>query len=68
MFFQKNQQDIDRINAIINERIGSIQRIVNVMEANRWLSNEEQSTISQDQILAIEQNQIAERLNRGGNN
>jgi len=62
-FYEKNKQDIDRINEIINLRIANISAIVNRMEANQWLNDQEKRIVDQDEVLAGEQEEIAKRLN-----
>jgi len=62
-FYEKNKQDVDRINEIISTRIANISTIVAKMEANQWLSTAEQKMIDQDKSLYDEQEAIATRLN-----
>ncbi len=62
-FYEKNKQDVDRINEIISTRIANISTIVAKMEANQWLSTTEQKMIDQDKPLYDEQEAIATRLN-----
>jgi len=62
-FYEKNKQDVDRINEIISARIANISTIVARMEANQWLSTAEQKMIDQDKFLHEEQEAIATRLN-----
>ncbi len=62
-FYEKNKQDVDRINEIISIRIANISTIVAKMEANQWLSTTEQKMIDQDKSLYDEQEAIATRLN-----
>jgi len=62
-FYEKNKQDVDRINEIIDLRIANITAIVERMEANQWLTNQERGMVDQDEGLAIEQEEIAKRLN-----
>ncbi|MBP8961036.1 signal peptidase I [Patescibacteria group bacterium] len=62
-FYEKNKQDVDRINEIISTRIANISTIVAKMEANQWLSATEQKMIDQDKLLYDEQEAIATRLN-----
>jgi len=50
-FYEKNKQDVDRINEIISTRIDNISTIVAKMEANQWLSTAEQKMIDQDKPL-----------------
>jgi len=62
-FYEKNKQDVDRINEIISTRIANISTIVAKMEANQWLSATEQKMIDQDKLLYDEQEAVATRLN-----
>jgi signal peptidase I len=62
-FYEKNKQDVDRINEIISIRIANISTIVAKMEANQWLGTAEQKMIDQDKPLHDEQETIATRLN-----
>lgn len=62
-FYEKNKQDVDRINEIIAIRIANISAIVSRMEANQWLTAAEQKMINQDKSLYDEQEAIATRLN-----
>lgn len=62
-FYEKNKQDVDRINEIINLRINNISIIVSKMEANQWLNNQEQKMVELDESLANEQEEIAKKLN-----
>jgi signal peptidase I len=62
-FYQKNKEDVDRINEIISIRISNISAIASKMEANQWLTATEQKMIDQDKPLYDEQEAIATRLN-----
>lgn len=62
-FYEKNKQDIDRINEIISIRISNISTIVSKMEANQWFTAVEQNMVNQDESLYNEQEAIATRLN-----
>ena len=62
-FYEGNKDDVDRINDIIRTRISRIAQIVTRMEANGWLSREEQEWASQDVSLGNEFASIANRLN-----
>ena len=62
-FYEKNKQDVDRINEIISIRIANISVIVAKMEANQWLSVAEQKMVDQDQVLYKEQDSLATKLN-----
>ncbi|MGB9707217.1 MAG: signal peptidase I [Microgenomates group bacterium] len=62
-FYQRNKNDVDRINDIINQRISMVSQIVSRMEANQWLTAQEKKYIEIDKKLSYEQDEIAERLN-----
>ena len=63
-FYQKNKNDVDRINEIISTRIAIISSIVARMESNQWLTATEQRMVSQDKALYDEQEAVATRLNK----
>jgi len=62
-FYQKNKNDVDRINEIISIRIANISAIASRMEANQWLTATERKMVDQDKALYDEQEAIATRLN-----
>ena len=62
-FYDRNRDDVDRINDIISQRISHIQTIIARMEKNQWLTPQEQSYISQDQTLFSQQEELAKKLN-----
>lgn len=62
-FYTKNKVDVDRINEIIGIRISYAEAVVKRMEANQWLTDEENTYVEKDTVLAEEQNTIAKRLN-----
>jgi signal peptidase I len=62
-FYEDNKEGVDRINAIISERIANIAGIVERMEENLWLTSEQQSYADQDESLYNEQQELAEYLN-----
>lgn len=62
-FYEKNKNDVDRINDIISIRISNITAIVSRMKSNQWLTSSEQTMINNDQALYDEQESIATRLN-----
>lgn len=62
-YYEEHKKDIDRINDIISERISNIGRILSRMEANQWLTAEEQGLIEQDRVLLKEQEKLADKLN-----
>lgn len=62
-FYQKNKNDVDRINEIISIRISNISTIASKMEANQWLTVAEQKMVDQDKALYDEQEAVATRLN-----
>lgn len=61
-FYERNKQDVDRINDIIAIRIANIPAIVSRMEANQWFTAAELKVIEQDESLHNEQKIIANRL------
>ena len=61
--YEANKQDADRIIEIINLRIYRIEKIINRMQANQWLTSEENKWIKEDEKLYYEQEAIAKRLN-----
>ena len=63
-FYQKNKNDVDRINDIISTRISNIASIVARMESNQWLTATEQRMVNQDKALYDEQEAVATRLNK----
>lgn len=63
-FYQKNKDDVDRINEIISLRIANISSIVTRMESNQWLTTTEQRMVNQDKALYDEQEVVATRLNK----
>jgi signal peptidase I len=62
-FYNEIKSDADRINEIIQTRINHISEIVKTMEANKWLSENEEKYMEQDIALGEEQNKIAEKIN-----
>ena len=63
-FYQKNKNDVDRVNEIISTRIANISSIVAKMESNQWLTATEQRMVNQDKALYDEQEAVATRLNK----
>ncbi|KKU64174.1 MAG: Signal peptidase I [Candidatus Amesbacteria bacterium GW2011_GWA1_47_16] len=62
-FYADHKVDIDRITEIISIRLLHADSLIEVMEANRWLSVEQEKWVSQDPALSREQNDLARRLN-----
>jgi len=62
-FYQKNKNDVDRVNEIISTRIANISSIVARMDSNQWLTATEQRMVNQDKALYHEQEAVATRLN-----
>ncbi len=62
MSIEKNKKDIDRINEIITVRIANIAKIVAKMEANQWLSEQEENWLKEDKLLYEEQENLAQKL------
>lgn len=63
IYYKEHKKDINRINSIISERISNARMILSKMEANQWLSAEEQGLIDRDAALFREQNKLADKLN-----
>lgn len=61
--YEANKQDADRMIEIINLRIYRIEKIVSRMQANQWLTSEENQWTYDDEKLYNEQEAIASRLN-----
>ncbi len=61
-FYEENKKDIDRINEIITVRIANIAKIVAKMEANQWLSEQEENWLKEDKLLYEEQENLAQKL------
>jgi signal peptidase I len=62
--YNKNKNDVDRINDIISQRISMIEGIVAKMKANQWLSSEQDKyTRTTDKALSDEENSLADKLN-----
>lgn len=62
-FYDAHRGDVDRMNAIIAERINGISGIVSTMDANRWLTDEQESFIDKDESLGREQEELAKKIN-----
>jgi signal peptidase I len=62
-FYTQNKADVDRINEIINIRIVHVQAIVNRIQANEWLTSQEEGFVDQEPSLYNEEQEIAKRLN-----
>lgn len=62
-FYQKNKQDVDRIIQIIEIRIDRLEPIVKKVAANQWLSSAENNYLKEDESLAREQNELAQKIN-----
>lgn len=63
-FYDQHKADVDRINQIIAERINQISSIVTKMQANQWLTPDQDAyTKTTDQALAKEQDALATKLN-----
>ncbi len=64
--YEKSKIDVDRINEIIEKRVQNIAVIVQKMQSEKWLNKQEISYITEeDTILTKEQNDLAEKLNKG---
>lgn len=62
-FYSDNKADIDKITAVINQRINGLSVILSRMEANLWLSDTEKSLLDADKGLYEEQEQLADKIN-----
>ncbi|MCX6705084.1 MAG: hypothetical protein NT162_01985, partial [Candidatus Woesebacteria bacterium] len=63
-FYNNNKQDVDRITQIISIRISNIEGIVAKMDANQWLTNDQDNyTKSGNQALYNEEESLATKLN-----
>jgi len=63
-FYEENKESVDRISAIISERISMQSQIVEKLKANEWLSAELNSYAdTRDTQLAEEQSRLTEELN-----
>lgn len=63
-FYDSHKAEVDRLNDIISQRITAIAAIVQRMEANQWLTNEQNTyTKTGDKTLYEEQNSLATKLN-----
>lgn len=62
-FYEENTELVDRMNSIIETRIVRLTAIVNRLEANEWLTAEEEQWMEEDKNLVSEQNDLAEQLN-----
>lgn len=63
-FYEENKQSIDRIRAIISERISMQSQIVEKLKANQWLpTNLDTYAKVRDSQLAEEQSRLSEELN-----
>lgn len=61
--YDAHKTEVNRINEIIAMRISNIRGIVSRMEANQWLTPEQNKFISMDEQLAKEQDSLATKLN-----
>ncbi|MFZ5535535.1 MAG: signal peptidase I [Patescibacteria group bacterium] len=61
--YDAHKEEVNRINEIIAIRISRISGIVARMNANQWLTPEQNSYIEQDKALYDEQERLATKLN-----
>lgn len=61
--YDAHKAEVNRMNEIIAMRITNIRGIVSRMEANQWLTPEQNKFISIDEQLAKEQDALATKLN-----
>lgn len=62
-YYQKNQADIDRINNLISTQISHTESIVKKIEANQWLSKEEENFVSQSEENYKQIDTLTKKLN-----
>lgn len=62
-FYEQNKTNINRITEIIIIRISRISSIISTMEANKWLSSEQNKWIEEDLALYNEQESLANKIN-----
>jgi signal peptidase I len=62
-FYEENKQQIDRINEVIALRIDRMNQIITRMEANQWLTAEEERYVQEDTALFEEQDSLANQIN-----
>lgn len=61
--YEANKADTDRLLQIIDIRISRMESIVSKMNANKWMSVEENKWMDEDKKLYDEQQQLASKLN-----
>lgn len=61
--YDAHKEEVNRMNEIIAIRITNIRSIVSRMEANQWLTAEQNAFIRIDEQLAKEQDSLATKLN-----
>ena len=62
-FYQKNKNEVDRLNEILIIRISRFEQIVKQMERNEWLTEDQNRWMKEDTQLSQEQSTIANKLN-----
>ena len=62
-YYKENKDDIQRINAIISQRIATCQKILVSMKAGLQLTDNERTLISANNSLYDEQETLAKRIN-----
>jgi len=63
-FYSQHKSEIDRLNEVISIRISNLEVIVKKMEANQWLTDEDEKYIQRDDQLSKEQQELAQKLNQ----
>lgn len=63
VFYEKHTSDVDRLLYLMDLRIKNISGIVIRMEANQWLTDDQQQYISKDKEYGSEQEQLSEKIN-----
>ena len=62
-YYDAHKSKLDRLLDIMNLRIDHIQKVVERMKANQWLSDEEKQFVDDDKSLYEEQNKLSIELN-----
>lgn len=62
-FYQKHASEIDEINRIIELRLNRLPPLVDKIEKNLWLTDLEETLLTEDISLAKQQNSLADRIN-----
>ncbi len=63
-FYEQNKADIDKINELIALRILRTEEIVKQMEANQWLTQDQEQYLKDDENLYNQIDSLAKKLNK----